>query len=147
MTGFIHTMPRVCREDGAYRARSTHTPEHVARVAAIVADFPGARTTGLSAAVDELRGRLGRAGHFPPVTFIPDAFRLNEAESEIELYEVEVTHPLTMRKLRVLGEWWAAWDAEGDHDWLPVLIQVDRFGDRHRRDLGIAYFETLGEAA
>jgi hypothetical protein len=116
-------------------------------VAAILADFPGAQTVGLSAAIDALRERLGCEGPSPAIAFVPDAFRLNEDDCEIELYEVEVTHPLTMRKLRTLGEWWAAWDAEGDHDWLPVLIQVDRFGDRHRRDLGVAYFETLGEVA
>jgi hypothetical protein len=121
-------------------ARGTHTALHKSRVAGIVTNYLGARTLGFPTVAADLWARLGYEGSAPVSAFVPDAFRFNEATSEIELYEVEVTHPLSDHKMAVLGNYWAEWDAE-DGDWLPVVIRVDRFGNHHRMDLGIAYFE------
>lgn len=123
-------------------AKSTHTPEHVRFVSEILIEHPDARTDGFPAALRALRGRLGCEDEdFPAIHFRPDAFRLNEEAREIEIYEVEITHPVPANKLTHLGEWWAAWDAEDEHDWLPVLYTVNRDGVRTRRDLAVAYFE------
>ncbi len=61
---------------------------------------------------------------------------------EVVLFEVEVTHHLPTRKLADLGNFWADFDGEGRTDWLPVLVQVDRLGNRTRRDLSVAYVEV-----
>lgn len=120
------------------------TKQHIDGVAAILRDYPGAQTEGLPAAVRALRDRLGCEDEPPAIDFVPDAFRLNEAECEIELFEVEVTHAIPERKILQLGYYWSQWDGEADHEWLPVLIRVDRFGERHRHDLCAAYHEFLG---
>jgi len=122
--------------------RLTFTPEHIAGVDAVIAGYPGAAIMGFPQAVRDLRARLKCSEPAPEIHFVPDAYRINEDTCEIEIFEVEVTHPIPARKLRDLGLYWSEWDAEGEHDWLPVLIQVDRFGTHHRRDLSIAYFET-----
>lgn len=121
--------------------RDAFTKQHVDGVAAILRDYPGARTEGFPSAVRDLRDRVGCRGEEPAINFVPDAFRLNEETCEIELFEVEVTHPVPTAKLADLGWYWSQWDAEDGHEWLPVLIQIDRFGTAHRRDLSIAYFE------
>lgn len=135
-------------------AKSAHTPEHVRFVAEILVDHPDVKTDGFPSVLRDLRARLGCEDEdFPDIHFRPDTFRLNEQAQEIEIYEVEITHPIPVDKLAHLGQWWAAWDAEDEHGWLPVLYTVDRCGARTRRDLAIAYFELgllprlSGEAA
>lgn len=124
-------------------AKGFHTPEHVRGVAAILAEFPDAATTGFPTVMRALRDELGCEDDPPEISFIPDAFRLNRATQEIEIYEVEVTHGVSLQKLHALGYYWGQWDAEGDHDWLPVLITVNRFGHQRRFDLCIAYHDML----
>jgi len=131
----------------AGKRRPCFTQQHLDGVAAILRDYPGAQTTGLPMAVRALRDRLGCEDEPPIINFVPDAFRINEGTQEIELFEVEVTHAIPDRKLRDLVSYWFEWESEGEHDWLPILIQVDRFGSRHRRDLAIAYFDMASDDA
>ena len=127
-------------ESGA-QTRNGFTQQHIDGVADILRSTPGARVVGFNAAVRELRSALHCDGPGPEIRFVPDAYRINHATSEIEIYEVEVTHPIPARKLADLGFYWAEWDAECDHEWEPVLFQIDRFGTTHRRALSIAYVE------
>lgn len=134
-------------------AKAHHTPEHRAEVAAILRDYPGAQATGFPQAVRALRKRLGfddGTGDTDDecamrINFVPDAFRLNEAECEIEIYEVEVTHHVPAVKWHRLGYFWSEWDAEDEHDWLPVLVLVDRRGRHMRVDLCNAYHDLLSK--
>jgi hypothetical protein len=119
--------------------RPNFTPEHIAGVAEVLRRYPGSATTGFPAAVRALRETLGCEDEAPAIHFVPDAYRINHEACDIEIFEVEVTHPVTFQKLYELGDYWFEWDAESGHDWLPVLIQIDRFGTHHRRDLSVAY--------
>ena len=113
---------------------------HRRAIADLVATIPGATDKGFWAAHDELcdQERVERFRH----RFLPDAFRFNAEAQEIELYEVEVHCALSPDKIALLGDFWEAWDEEGDSDWLPVLIVVDRFGNRNRMDLKCALYGT-----
>lgn len=128
-------------------AKGTHTPQHVRGVAEILETYPDARTMGFPTVIRDLRAELGCEDDPPEVHFIPDAFRLNRDTHEIEIFEVEVTHPTPISKLHELGVYWSYWDAEDNHEWLPVLITVDRFGQSRRFDLSLAYLDALSKSA
>lgn len=59
------------------------------------------------------------------ITFIPDAFRVLESEGEIQLFEIEDSHPLTIEKLKLLASTWVAFDEVGLN--LRLFIS-DRYG-------------------
>lgn len=67
--------------------------------------------------------------------FLPDAYVLDRQECEIVIYEVEVRGTLSPDKLTLLGRFWDWWDASGEHDWLPRLILVNRFGHQNEIEL------------
>lgn len=122
------------------RAARPETEAHRRQIAAVLADCPGARSSGFWNEHGALCDREGIVRWRS--TFLPDAFRFNAETTEIEIYEVEVRSPLTSAKIAVLGEFWEDWDGEGDSDWTPVLILVDRFGNRSRMDLMHAAYGT-----
>lgn len=111
---------------------------HRRAIAELVASILGAKENGFWAAHE----RLCRAEGVAPFRsrFLPDAYRFNTETQEIELYEVEVHCALTPAKIALLAEFWEDWDEEGGTDWLPVLILVDRFGNRSRMDLRCAVY-------
>ena len=84
---------------------------------------------GFTQAVDALVDNLGCEGDCRVRRrFVPDAYRIDHEKQTIDLFEVEVTHRVPDAKMRQLADWWEAWDGEGEHDWLPRLFLVDRFG-------------------
>ena len=123
----------------------THTAIHRELIDAVLRDFPGAATTGLPAALRELVATLpipdSAVDALTSPRFIPDAFRLNPEGARIEIYEVEISSPLTPTKIFALGSFWAEWDDESV-DWAPVLILVDRYGHRNEVDLLHACYAT-----
>lgn len=114
---------------------------HQALIDQLISDVPGAAVYGFLSAVNELRTRLGCEA-IPPLQWRPDAYRINVETEEIEIYEVEVRHAIPSSKIDLLGEFWLDWDDEGEHDWLPVLIVVGRYGARQRIDLKHAHYRT-----
>ena len=121
------------------------TELHKTLIQKLLDDIPSCSAKGFWNAHDALRKSLG----LEPlrVRIRPDAFRINHESSEIEIYEVEVESVLTSAKIRELGVLWEEWDAEGTHDWLPVLFVVDRYGNINRLDLMDAYHESGWAAA
>jgi hypothetical protein len=117
------------------------SPRHDALVQQVLAEVPGSAINDLPAALRALADEIGDPG-LARIYFRPDAYRINRETQELELYEVEVTSPITRGKVRQLGDLWFDWDSEGDHDWLPVLFIVDRYGHRNRVDLEDAYNRT-----
>jgi hypothetical protein len=128
---------------------SAHTSQHVGQIAAILRDYPGAAATGFPQAIRDLRASLGcdPDEDMAAPSFRPDAYRINQEAEEIEVFEVEITNGISENKLLKLGKWWGDWDAEDEHAWWPVLITVDRYGHRVRRDLCHAYYELLTYSA
>lgn len=94
---------------------------------------PNVCRNGFWEAVSKLAAELGEDGPLDRARygFLPDAYLIDRENCEIVLYEVEVTGRLTDCKLRNLGNFWAWWDGSGEHDWLPRLILVDRFGNHN----------------
>lgn len=92
---------------------------------------------GFWRAVTALAEELGEEGVFNRVTFgfLPDAYLIDRDECEILMFEVEHYGRLSEAKLRDLGAFWDWWDGSGEHDWLPRLFLVDRFGNRNELDL------------
>jgi hypothetical protein len=65
--------------------------------------------------------------------FIPDAFKVDNEQQEITLYEVEDSHSLTIRKLSIIVNLWWVLD---DIGWTLHLIVVDRYAvNRKELDL------------
>lgn len=114
--------------------------KHRTLIEQVLKDVPGSSAADFPKAIAALQKSLGMTDALP--TFRPDAYRINHETQEIELYEVEVRHALPQRKIEDLGDFWFAWDAEGEHDWLPVLIVVGRYGGHQRIDLAHAYYRT-----
>lgn len=114
---------------------------HQRMIADILRDYPGARVIGFQQALRALRDEIGAEDDIPP-SFRPDAYRINRDTRDIEIFEVEVSCVLSPAKIAQLGDWWFDWDSEGRHDWLPVLILVDRYGHRNHVDLHHAYHLT-----
>lgn len=110
-----------------------HTQTHTNLIDGLVRDIPGCHKHGFRAAHRALADSLGVEVDLPRA--LPDAYRFNEEAGEIEWYEVEVTHATPHAKICDLADWWADWDSEGENDWLPILVIVDRFGNRSRLDL------------
>ena len=121
------------------------TELHKTLIQKLLGDIPGCVTDGFWREHDALRKSLDLGPL--RVKIRPDAFRINHETSEIEIYEVEVESVLTPTKIRELGLLWDDWDAEGSHDWLPVLFVVDRYGNINRLDLMDAYHESGWAAA
>ena len=67
--------------------------------------------------------------------FQPDAYRIDRQASEILLYEVEVTSLVTPDKMKLIAAFWEWWEASGDHDWMPRLFLVNRYGHQGEVDL------------
>lgn len=128
------------------------TGQHKGEIANLMADFPGARTEGFAAEQTALWLRIGGdLEEAPRATFRPDAYLIDEEAKELLLFEVEVTSFLSDTKCAALGYYWFEWDADDSHDWLPVLITVDRHGTRAQQSLSDFYYRyvlsrTLAEA-
>lgn len=116
---------------------------HQNLIGEILRDFPDASTADFHGALRRLREEIG-ADEQPDIerAFRPDAYRFDREGECIEIYEVEITCELSDVKIDRLGAWWFDWDCEDCHDWLPVLITVDRYGHRNRVDLMHAYHRT-----
>ncbi len=124
-----------------------HTAAHKREIARVLEDCPGAKTKGFAAAHRALWLEIG--GHpndLPRTAFVPDAFHIDREARQLVLFEVEVSHGITDEKYRRLGEFWCDWDDEAGNDWLPVLVIVDRFGNRDPRDLGRFYHALCFDA-
>ncbi|MGJ0483637.1 MAG: hypothetical protein ACR65R_03765 [Methylomicrobium sp.] len=73
------------------------------------------------------------------ITFIPDAFRIIEEEGEIQLFEVEDTHKLTIEKLKLLAGSWTEFEENG----LKLRLFIsDRYG-ANIRELDLDLYEEL----
>lgn len=76
--------------------------------------------------------------------FLPDAYRIDREAQEILVYEVEDTCPISPEKLLRLAYWWFQWDADDEHEWLPRVFVVDRYGNVGTEiDLMAAYYAGL----
>ena len=117
-------------------ASSGMTALHRNLIDDLVAEL-GAKTAKFAKASDALADELDSEIMTPQ--FKPDAYRINRETMRIELYEVEVTHPVSPQKLSQFASYWEDWDGEAGHAWLPVLIIVNRFGARSELDLCDAY--------
>lgn len=113
---------------------------HKRQIERILADIPGAECKRFWKRHEELCKSLGMDSC--RFSFEPDAFWFDTATFTINLYEVEVSSPLMARKISLLGDFWDWWECEGESDWLPCLIVVDRFGNRNEMDLKHAFYGT-----
>lgn len=116
----------VIRADG-------HLTAHEVAIRTLVLSHPDIHRNGFKAAIralwDELCAQCEYMdGPVPEMRFLPDAYRIDRENETIILYEVEDTHPLPVHKLHELAMFWFDWDCEGEHDWLPKLVTVDRYG-------------------
>lgn len=117
------------------------TDLHKVEIANVLADYPDAQTEGFPAAQRNLWLEMGGdEEEIPRSDFRPDAYLIDHVAKEVVLFEVEITSFMTERKCAQLGYYWFEWDAEDAHDWLPVLITVDRHGARTRHDLCDFYY-------
>lgn len=117
---------------------------HSALIAELCRTDPEIKTKGFWRAVIGLSADLDE-----PVArraFLPDAYKINHAQREIEIHEVVRTNDVTEGKLLELGALWGDFDCEPT-DWYPVLF-VHREGLQSRRvDLRTSYYNWLGDPA
>lgn len=116
---------------------------HERLVAAIVRDH-GAQTGGFAGALwnavgndpclDELDATCRRPG------FRPDAWRIDLEARRVELWEVEITSPLSDAKVQAILAVWSELDAI---EWELVVHRMDRFGTESELPLVACYFEKL----
>ena len=64
--------------------------------------------------------------------FTPDAFEIDQEESTITIYEVEISNPMPNSKMHT---YWQMLHFIEDEDWDMNLIRVDRFGNHTEIDL------------
>ena len=134
------------------------TTRHELVIRMLVNSHPAMQRNGFSRSVKDLLISLGADADyrddFPPCRFVPDAYRIDHEAQDILIYEVEDTNPISPRKLEELAEYWFWWESEGQHDWMPRLFVVDRYGasrleidlqqvwyaclDNHRSDVRVA---------
>ncbi len=126
--------------------------KHQQIIGDLVASIPGTQTKGFMKAVRALCEReIPDPDDHAAITWLrlrPDAYRLNEARKIIEIYEVEVTHHLSMVKLNDYANFWWSWDNFECTDWWPELIIVNRFGQHNTYDCRLHNFpEAKAEIA
>lgn len=123
-------MPTV-RNSRAPVAQRGGITRHEIAIRLLVNSRPDIHRNGFRQAVRELWAELAdpELDDGPPqMPFLPDAYRIDRESEELILYEVEDSNPISPQKLAALGEFWFDWDCEGQHDWLPRLVTVDRYG-------------------
>jgi len=64
--------------------------------------------------------------------FVPDAFEIDQEESIITIYEVEISHPISNNKMHT---YWQLLHFIENEDWTLKLIRVDRFGNHTEIDI------------
>lgn len=117
---------------------------HSALIADLCVSDPDIKTKGFWKAVIALSEDDEEPVRKQP--FLPDAYKINHATTEIEIHEIVRTNDVSHNKLLAMGALWGDFDCEAS-DWYPVLY-VHREGFQPRRvDLCIWYHRALAEAA
>lgn len=106
---------------------------HELAIRTLVLGDPGIHRNGFAEAVRALWDELDAASEYgldplDKIAFRPDAYKVDRETETLILYEVEDSHPIPAEKLRQLAWFWFCWDAEAEHEWLPELHTVDRYG-------------------
>jgi hypothetical protein len=75
--------------------------------------------------------------------FQPDAYLIDREAQVVRIYEVEVTSPLSEKKLFDYAWFWFLWECEGDTEWIPKLYTVDRYGNCNELSLQGLYYSRI----
>lgn len=128
------------------RRHPRHEPRHVRitkhelQIRELLASDPAICRYGFAQAVDAIVQEFDcSADCRVNRLFAPDAYRIDRANGWIDIFEVEVTCPISSAKLEKLAAWWEAWDCEGQCDFLPRVFVIDKYGT-HEIDLEAAAF-------
>lgn len=109
---------------------------HQRLTADVIRKFPSAQTRGFFKC---LRAAIGD-DELERQTFVPDAFTIDADRREVTVFEVEVTCPISEKKLLDMGWLWFQLDAD---DWDLRLVTIDRRGTPSEFDMLLAYREVL----
>lgn len=117
---------------------------HSALIAGLCRTDPEIKTKGFWKAVIALSDDPDEPVLKQP--FLPDAYKINHATTEIEIHEIVRTNDVSHEKLLSMGWLWGDFDCEAS-DWYPVLY-VHREGFQPRKvELCAWYHKALADAA